>query len=250
MEKFECNSCVNRKCTACLNPHEVPKYCTLVEDLANWHKVKEEQKLPKLTAEVFNHPDCPEWANYAVVNHNGRLSFFGDKPKFEGEAYGCWSCDDYQYTHINNAFFDPTDWENSLVERPAKALPDWCKVEKWGYDTEDHEYFEIVDITPVFINVRLLNGVHLQRSYNAIKKCCVEAKKRPFNEKEMKELVGKVIENPNIVLLVNAYGKHTGDIGTYCGNYTAESLMDNDFVIDDKPCYVLEHLNEKGEWVE
>jgi hypothetical protein len=66
----------------------------------------------------------------------------------------------------------------------------------------------------------------------------------------MKALVGKVLETPNIALLVNAYGKLTGDISTALGNYTAESLMDNGFVIDGKPCYKLEHLNEKGEWVE
>ena len=28
-------------------------------------------KLPKLTAEVFDRPDCPEWAQYAVVDKDG-----------------------------------------------------------------------------------------------------------------------------------------------------------------------------------
>ena len=30
----------------------------------------QDKKLPKLTAEVFNRPDCPEWAKYAAVNRN------------------------------------------------------------------------------------------------------------------------------------------------------------------------------------
>ena len=112
MRTFKCDGCYEKCCVTIQFGSNPPRRCHHDDNISNWCEVKDEpttksSQLPKLTAEVFDRPDCPEWARYAVINHNGRLSFFGDKPKFEGEDYGCWSCDDYRYTHINNAFSTP-----------------------------------------------------------------------------------------------------------------------------------------------
>jgi len=37
-------------------------------------------QLPKLTAEVFNRPDCPEWAKYAAVDYTENAYYYNDKP--------------------------------------------------------------------------------------------------------------------------------------------------------------------------
>ena len=36
--------------------------------------------LPKLTSEVFDRPDCPEWAKYAVVDQDGTGVWVASKP--------------------------------------------------------------------------------------------------------------------------------------------------------------------------
>ena len=37
-------------------------------------------RLPKLTAEVFDHPDCPKWAKWAAVDYDGEVRFHQEKP--------------------------------------------------------------------------------------------------------------------------------------------------------------------------
>lgn len=67
--------CFNKKC-GCKCHLEIdgdftPNDCVKTYDLnAVWQKGKVPQ-YPKLTADVFNRPDCPEWAKIAVVNCDG-----------------------------------------------------------------------------------------------------------------------------------------------------------------------------------
>jgi hypothetical protein len=233
-----------------------PRRCHHDDNISNWCEVKDEpttksSQLLKLTAEVFDRPDCPNWARYAVINHNGRLSFFGDKPKFEGEDYGCWSCDDYRYTHINNAFFDPSDWQNSLIERPAKekALPDWCKVGNWVYYIPLIEYCKIEQMNEGFM-LRFVDGDSTAIPLEDVNNLA-QVNQRPFNEKEMQGLVGKMLDTSSSIELIVCYDKYAGDIITHDDTYSAERLMSaTDWRIDGKPCFKLEHLNDKGEWVE
>ena len=96
-------------------------------------------QLPKLTAEVFNRPDCPEWATYAAVNRNNTASWFNDKPIYDGNKSCLWLCKETPYyvaVETIPGVWDASDWQNSLVERPAKEnkLPEWCKVGEWGFD--------------------------------------------------------------------------------------------------------------------
>jgi hypothetical protein len=251
MKKFECNGCVYRKCTADVEQSEIPKYCALKGYLVSvWHEVKEEeQKLPKLTAEVFDRPDCPEWANYASVNADGEVWFHARKPKIVDNF---WCAGSPEKMYQRHKEFDAFDWKNSLVKRPAKekVLPDWCKVGEWGYNTETHGYFEIVSIDDIFVNIYIHGYGPFQQSYGVIKKYCVEARKRKFNDKEMKEIVGKSLETPSFVKFIYSYDKDNGTLESHDFLYTAEDLFEDAFKFDGKPCYKLEHLNEKGEWVE
>lgn len=66
----------------------------------------------KLTEEIFNSPDCPEWARWAAVDSDGVGHVFDGKP--DKELY-YWSLSRVKGVHIG--MYDPSDWENSLIER-------------------------------------------------------------------------------------------------------------------------------------
>lgn len=236
MKKFECNACGIRICTAEYQSGSgIPFKCTTESGgKAIWREIKE---LPKLTTEVFDRPDCPEWAKYAAVDKDGRGFYYHNKPRKNDYNWGL--SDVVGCKLIDN--FDPSHWQNSLIERPAKThLPDWCKVGEWVYQRLNKKYIQIGN----------LDMAHLAMLEADIKNgATVQACKRPFNDKEMKALVGKVIEDEDEVNLVSCFHKDTGKIETDYESYDAESLKNSTFTIDGKPCYKLEHL-ENGEWVE
>ena len=44
-------------------------------------------RLPKLTAKVFDRPDCPKWANYAAVDRDGIGRVFECEPMAEEDGW-------------------------------------------------------------------------------------------------------------------------------------------------------------------
>lgn len=222
--------------TLLLDSHEQPTVCS---------------QLPGLAPEVFNRPDCPEWAKWAAVNSKGTLIFFGNKPTFEGEDYGCWSCSGYMYKHIKDFIFDASDWQNSLIERPSKDLPCWCKVGELVYYIPFAEYCKIEQMDSGFM-LRFTNGdstaIPAQDACNL-----ALAHLRPYNADELRGLVGKVVTNAEgNDYLCTAFNRATDnsvdvvDIDTWvCAKY----MLEHGYTINGKPCGVLEHF-EKGEWVE
>lgn len=246
--------------------------------------VTECNQLPKLTVEVFDRPDCPEWAQYAAVDADGDGYYYEDKPR-ACEADGEWLVDKciIGTNCIITDDFDPTDWQNSLIERSIKAdfdkslkkvaeqqanailqkakerrlpeqysnapekntLPDWCKVGEWVY-LSNEEYDKIESIDGFGIN--LASGAFINKKY--IHEEAVSARLRPYNAEEMKALVGKVVEDKdgNIYLVVCYIPRGRGLLigGFY---FNEQEIIDGGFIIDGKPCGKLEHL-ENGEWVQ
>jgi hypothetical protein len=209
-----------------------------------WHEVKEEtttksSQLPKLTIEVFDRPDCPEWAKYAVVDVQG-LAYWYQYPPLIDERIGCWKTLENKRQMIDG-FFDKSDWQNSLIEHPAKekALPDWCKAGKYVYDVSLREYIYVREEDYDWYIDPIARG--------RIK----QAHKRPFSAEEMQGMVGKMLDVASVIELIVGYNKCTKEIITYDDTYSAERLMGaTGWRIDGKPCFKLEHLNDKGEWVE
>lgn len=198
---------------------------------------KDCNQLPKLTAEVFDRPDCPGWAQWAAVDVQGLAYWYQYSPVAD-ERIGVWKVWGTERRLIG--FFDRSDWRNSLIERPAKEtkLPDWCKVGEWVYDKAINKYSQVAaeDITE-----------HLQEVCKSISKGeIVQARPRPYNADEMQELVGRVIATQAGYILVDAYRKSDSNIHTIGGWFTADHLMQYDYTVDGKPCYVLEHVNDKG----
>lgn len=222
-------------------------------DASDWQNSLIERHAPqKLTADVFNRSDCPEWANYVAVDSNNKAHWFKVKP--EKTETGRWWSPLGDFDRIPGKF-DAGDWQNSLIERPAK-LPEWCKVGGYGYDN-DIGYFKIVEIIDCGCNLKVewvkkkVQGTILGRFLEYKK----QARLRPYNDDELRGLVGKTINTATCSLLVIAYSslKHAIKINELWR--TADQLFSGDgtvsgYTVDGKPCCVFEHLNDAGEWVE
>lgn len=128
-------------------------------------------------------------------------------------------------------------------------LPDWCKVGAIGHDNKLHEYFKITQIDNDAVMVKLIESSGYC-SYHYFNEFCSEARKRPFNSKEMKNLAGSFATNcDGDVSMITDYDWFVERV-KICGDWLcAEELMDSTWRIYNKPCYKLEHL-ENGEWVE
>lgn len=83
--------------------------------------------LPKLTVDIFNRPECPGWAEWAAVDECGDAYVYDTKPVKQSENW---------HTDEGGDFigeYDPTDWQNSLIERPAADLPEHDDVKAPSY---------------------------------------------------------------------------------------------------------------------
>lgn len=131
-----------------------------------------------------------------------------------------------------------------------EQLPDWCKVGEWVYHDSDGYYYTVKSIDIENDNIQITDE-ESEYTYtaNEIKTFFSEARLRPYNADEMKALVGKVLESKEEAHLIYAFDKTTEKIETPYAFFDAQLLLDGSFTINNKPCGVLEHL-ENGEWVE
>lgn len=90
MSKWECSACGEKCVLDMVDERESFRpVCCPVDNTSgiktDWHPVDEPatkcSQLPKLTTEVFDRLDCPEWAKWAAVDISGVTCF----PK------KCWS---------------------------------------------------------------------------------------------------------------------------------------------------------------
>lgn len=253
MKKFKCNDCVH----GCVVIMERGEKCPLICEYnkAKWHEVKEEtstdcNSLPKLTAEVFDRPDCPEWADYAFVNSYGHCVVLEVKPKITEHGSLCAHDLHHEIMHQRGRFKRVI---GEYIERPwKKALPDWCKVGAICYDYGAEHYFEVTRIDDEKAEVSISwypKGLAEVISYSLFTEYARPARKHCFNEHEMLDLVGKVLSAPSGEWRSSILWASGDEVVTHYREYNANALMDGGYTINGEPCYVLEHLNEKGEWV-
>ena len=208
-------------------------------------------QLPKLTAEVFDRPDCPEWAKYAAVDSNGAGYYYSEKPFILSDSFG-WGmvCSENNRSEFISYEFNNSDWQNSLIERPAK-LPDWCKFGVVGWHKRAG-YFEVCADDELAQRISIKQIDDKSRGWLSYETLCTEVKQarlRPYNAEEMRSLVGKVIENHNYTHFINAFDIDLQEVVSGSDGYTAKELVEFGYTIDGAPCGVLEHF-ENGEWVE
>lgn len=202
--------------------------------------------LPKLTVEVFGRPDCPKWAKFAAVDRGGKAFWFASPPARSNEA---WL--QLTYKRISGDLFDSSDWQNSLIERPVKEdkLPDWCKVGKWVWDKDDgYGKIDSVRHNPSVCFIVFDGGIAAfgPESFAELK----QARFRPYNQEDMKSLVWKTVKMRNDAFLISIYNGDSNTVWFNNYKYSPADLLNNNMSIDGKPCGVIEHLNDNGEWVE
>ena len=217
-------------------------------------------RLPKLTAEVFSRPDCPEWAKWAAVDKYRNAMWYAEEPKTVGSVF--WNSHSGQIQEIPGKF-DASDWENSLIARSKvnwdevekilcnskltfkekkQELPDWCMVGAWCYCLDDDgngKYFKITEIKDNFIY-----GKDWDIDYHFIR----QARIRPYNAEEIPDLPFEVTErNSNFRTTVVSCAGNNVWLGGASTAISTEELM-RDFTAKGSPCGILEHW-ENGEWV-
>lgn len=248
----------------------------------------QDKPLPKLTAEVFDRPDCPEWAKYAVVDVQG-LAYWYQYPPLADERIGVWKAWGNRRRLIDG-FFDRSDWQNSLVKRPTKAafekmlknyaeqqankilqiarerrlpeqyhngpekttLPDWCKPGEWVYHNSDGYYYTIkrVDVEDDYIQISD-NAREYPYTANEIKTFFSPARLRPWNFEEAPFAV-KCRHSITAIEYQVAKLNSAGDgytVADCCCDVTLQGMAIYYEQMDGSPCGVLEH-RENGEWVE
>lgn len=133
------------------------------------------------------------------------------------------------------------------AEEKAEELPSWCKKGEMAYYTKGKLYCEILEVDKKR-GLILFNSKYLITDFVSISELA-EARLRPFNEKEMRELVGKTIayKTSEEVFLVTYFNKSHVGLGNLC--LTDEDLLKDYTMADGTPCGVYEH-KENGEWVQ
>jgi hypothetical protein len=251
MRKFECTTprCQRKVPCALISDEESnypPICCPHTGTYTGWRIIeesKEEQKLPKLTAEVFNRPDCPKSAVCATVDTDGTAYFHLFTPVLYTNEW-----QKTNYCQKIPGKWDATNW-TEIIKRPAKVLPDWVEEGAVGYDNEQKRYFRVTDIDKKWVDIEYLDdGIGATCSYADMQNCS-EARKRPFYDVEMQRSVGRVFTTAagdvSIASDFDNYPKILCILGTW---FNRKELADSAWLLDGKPCYVLEHLVD-GEWV-
>lgn len=126
MRKFECEECEYGKCTYVTEKFtRKPYLCPLTGKARDefWMEVTDAgtNTLPKLTVEVFER--CPKWGKYLAVDADGKAAVFMEKPEVRGEQWVDTGWRDIYFIMDIPGTWDASDWQNSLVERPAIKLP-------------------------------------------------------------------------------------------------------------------------------
>ena len=254
--RFKCNSCF-RNCETTFEVRDGgegsnPARC--IEDKGNrcvWDPVE----APKLTQDIFETKECPAWATYAAVDASGMAYFYGSKPVVDlHNKYWHLQIGSEQTKIYHVVRFDATNWTTSLIKREFKVpeLPEWVYNGAYGYHQE-YGYIRFGEVLDWETQATIMDtGENCYVDNDGFSNGrIVEANKRPFNAQEMLSLIGKVATRDNgdkcLVVYVAKDGSFL-DVG-YDISYTPENLMKHNMLIDGKPCYVLEHLNEKGEWL-
>ena len=130
-----CNNCERDSNAPCIYINCMDCVYNTAVAKADYYKHCFPEERPELTIEVFDRPDCPEWARWAAVDINGQAAWYSKKPVLWKDESSTWhllnqwyrNCTDEDpfggMVKLMTKRFDASNWEHSLIERPAKDLP-------------------------------------------------------------------------------------------------------------------------------
>lgn len=148
--------------------------------------------------------------------------------------------------------------EDAEPTKQEAELPEWCKPGAWVFDCNEREYAKVIDITGEIEDVDLIyigTKERVTKSRKYIIDCCFQARVRPYCSQEMKQLVGRILDNGTRMAMVtacepdNVLARLQEVVFMADDWYTAENLIEYGYTIDGKPCGILE-FNDDGEWKE
>lgn len=213
-------------------------------------------ELKRFDKEVFNYSVCPEWAKYAAVDSSGYAHWFRHKPKIKNDIWYV-NITEYDTIQMIPIPFDNKDWSHSLIERPIKQLPEWCKVGTLVFDRRcpEHNRYQKIEVIK-----KLQNGNNLvyltydQLSDKDFSDNIKQARIRPWTIEEISNILPLVVIDRKSVnnfhtTVCSASDKFVWIASALKGIEYSELASDY-CKIDGSPCGVFEHLNEKGEWEE
>ena len=73
-----------------------------------------------LNQKVFELDECPDWAEWAAVDADGKAHWFDSQPRIRAKCWRCQPCSSSSRICFG-WLFDATDWQHSLIERPEKV---------------------------------------------------------------------------------------------------------------------------------
>lgn len=89
------------------------------------HKPENYGLMPKLSADIFNHPWCPDWVEYAAVNKDGTVWGFASEPVVcIDEDRWVLRAEEHRDAHFIAEGFYASDWSSFLVQRLPETMPE------------------------------------------------------------------------------------------------------------------------------
>ena len=154
------------------------------------------------------------------------------------------------------------EWESvSDLEQAGnfEQLPEWCEHDAWIFDHNETEYAQVKELVGDVEYVHLIYAdkpeERVRKSHKYIIDCCLEARLRPYSDREMQLLVGDILEIELGRVLVTAYHpahfnpKLKSTVFLLNEWFTADELLKSYYTLNGKPCGVFEFYDE-GEWHE
>ena len=198
-----------------------------------------EQK-PKLTVEVFDREDCPNWAEWAAVDACGKAFYYESKPRIK---YDIWVNKKATKVKQIPVSYYSSDYKHSLIERPKKhkPLPDWVTVGAPYYDTSNHSFRNFTEY-----EIEDTDGLKQLIEFGVYRNARCEV----LATDEIEALIGKVLQHTNgDKALVCSYNKKTNLV--YMGHYTVtpEELLCY-WTLDGKRCGKMFYWSSScGAWI-
>lgn len=194
---------------------------------------------------LFSHKLCTDDVRLACYDKYGFI-YLGTFRDAEPCADGGWrGLGTGEWIKIPNYIcYNNETWRESLVFRTV--IPYWCKKGALVYSKKYDTYLRITDIT----KGGTLHGI----SFNGYEHDCIYSHNDiydvdivPYNEKEMKALIGKVINivGDTVWYMVSAYSKFADSVLVGENWITSKELVDK-WEIDGKPCGKIKIKNEES----
>lgn len=185
-------------------------------------------KAPKLTEEVFNKPGCPEWAQWAAVDSSGLALFYETKPIFTGSRWSAASFGTCTRV-ISGGYYDATDCEHSLIERPKKSP----EIGFYYSPSKALYYYVGLNKDPYKALICGSNG-----DYDALPTDAYRIKKQSYSEEELIGKVVKIIKGYTPMYYVITCAAHDLINLGACECPVEKSALELDYTfLDGSPCF-------------